>query len=170
MRGLSFSVVAALVVGLGAFAGCSKTVYHSHESHYCSSSDDDDPYWECSRSADLVCINTYDGVYPQPDGKPTKTVPMYLCRMACTPGDKTCQPDEVCCPGMIYGRNYGKTHGCTLPSFCAALAGQPKDAGTTRDTATTADAGSDAGGDAGDAADAGDAGSDVPLNMDATEG
>jgi hypothetical protein len=137
MRWLLLSCVLGSVVG----AGCGKTVYRSYESHYCSSSDDDDPYFECSKSSDLVCIYTYDKSYGQTDGKPDKVVSMWACREACDPAVKNpcVNAEEVCCPGMIFGRNYGKDHACVMRDFCDAFVGM-KDAGAKPD-ASKPDAG-----------------------------
>jgi hypothetical protein len=153
-------------------AGCEKTVYRSQGGQYCSSTADDDPYYECSRSSDLVCINTYAKSYPQTDNQPDKVVSMWLCNLACDPTVKNpcADPEEVCCPGPIFGKDYGKKNACVLREFCDALLGMPT---TTRD-AGSADAKPDAGGTAdatgGDLApDAGspapDAGSDAPSDL-----
>lgn len=147
------------VVGLVG-AGCEKTIYRSHESQYCSSTDDDDPYYECSRSSDLVCINTYEKSYPQTDNRPDKVVSMWLCREACDPTVKNpCMGEEICCPGAIFGKDYGKKHACVLREFCDSILGTPstpKDAGAKTDTGGAADAGKEVG--AGPAADAAEAG------------
>ena len=123
-----------LLLCLGALLGgaCEKTVYKSHESHFCSNNPDDDPFYECSRSQDLVCINTYRMSYPSTDGKPPVVRDMWLCRIACVPGDMTrgCPTGEVCCPGPITGRDYGAKHACVTPNYCPGLAvGTPTDGG-----------------------------------------
>lgn len=115
---------------------CEKTIYKSHESHFCSHDQNDDPFYECSRSQDLVCINTYRMSYPSADGKPPVVRDMWLCRIACVPGDmeRGCPTGEVCCPGPITGRNYGAAHACVTPNYCPGLAvgggdgGRPMDA------------------------------------------
>ena len=145
-------------------AGCGKTVYKSYDSHYCSSTEDDDPYFECSRSSDLVCINTYAKSYGQNDGKPDKVVQMWACHLACDPAAQNpCNAsDEVCCPGMIYGRNYGKDHACVLREFCDAFAGM-KDAGAKPDAAK-GDAGTSDGATGSDVGGEADAGADAPMD------
>lgn len=110
---------------VGDAGDAGRAIYISHESHYCSSTSDDDPYYECSPSRDLVCISTFSRTFPQTNGPP-KTVDLWLCQMACTPGDGTCAAGEVCCPGPIYGRSYGKTHACAPAEQCDRL---PADAG-----------------------------------------
>lgn len=140
---------ALLIAGVTAVlaAGCNKTVYRAYESQYCSSDDDEDPFRECARSSDLVCINTYKMSYPQSDGRPPVVRDMWLCRLACDPATPTaCRPDEVCCPGPIFGRTYGFTHACVQPSYCASLGSVPRDGGArdaTSDVMTPA-GGSDA--------------------------
>jgi hypothetical protein len=141
-------------------AGCDKTIYRSHESQYCSATEDDEPYYECSRSSDLVCINTYEKSYPQTDNRPDKVVKMWLCREACDPTVKNpCRgADEICCSGEIYGKDYGRKHACVQRELCDSVLGVgPKDAGAKTDTSTKTDVGasSDVGGEAGAAAETG---------------
>jgi hypothetical protein len=152
-------------------AGCDKTVYRSHDAQYCSSTEDDDPYYECSRSSDLICINTYSKTYAQPNNQPDKVVAMWLCHEACDPTVKNpcVDPEEVCCPGAIFGKDYGKKNACVLREFCDALLGMPttKDAGSSD---AKPDAGGTADGPSSDlAADAGapdaDAASDAPSDL-----
>jgi hypothetical protein len=144
-------------------AGCDKTIYRSHESQYCSSTEDDEPYYECSRSSDLVCINTYEKSYPQTDNRPDKVVKMWLCREACDPTVKNpCRgSDEICCSGQIYGKDYGRKHACVQRELCDSMlgVGPPKDAGAKTDTSSPTDTGasSDVAGEAGSAADAAEA-------------
>jgi hypothetical protein len=112
-------------------AGCEKTIYRSHESHYCSSKSNDEPYYECAKGSDLVCITTYTQTFGATATAPAKTVDIWLCRLGCTPGKDECKGDEVCCPGPIFGTNYGKDHACVLASLCPALAVPTnRDAGT----------------------------------------
>ena len=101
--------------------GCGKTVYRSHEAQFCSTNQNDDPFYECSPSNDLVCINTYaEVIQSTSDAGGQQTLPIYLCRLACDPNDpKTrCPNGETCCPGPITGRNYGKMHACVPESRC----------------------------------------------------
>lgn len=107
-----------LLVGGLLGLGCGKTVYRSHEAQFCSTNDDDDPFYECSPSADLVCINTYDElIRTTNDAGTQRTLPIYLCRIACNP-DERCPNGEVCCPGQIVGRNYGRMHACVPATRC----------------------------------------------------
>jgi hypothetical protein len=166
-----FAVFSSCFVGLLA-AGCDKTIYRSHESQYCSSTEDDDPYYECSRSSDLVCINTYEKSYPQTDNRSDKVVAMWLCREACDPTVKNpCRgSDEVCCAGPIYGKDYGKKHACVQRELCDSMLGvtPPKDAGPKTDTSSVTDAGTSdlAGGpgEAGAAADTDAGAADAPQD------
>jgi hypothetical protein len=130
MRGLSL-ILAVGMLGMG----CGKTVYRSHEAQYCSNTEADDPYFECSPSYDLVCINTYAEPVLQPAGAPPKYQEIFLCRLACNPGDLCPDLKDVCCPGIIYGETYGKTHACVPAGRCQTVS--PTDAGTDtrRDTA-----------------------------------
>lgn len=102
-------------------AGCGKTVYQSSEGARCSVSDDDDPYHECHRSTDLVCINTY--AQPFAVNGTAVSQPIWLCRLACDPmqGASACRMGDVCCPGPIHGRTYGLTHACVPPARCEAV-------------------------------------------------
>jgi hypothetical protein len=149
-----------LLVGGLLGMGCGKTVYRSHEGHYCSSTEDDDPFFECSPSYDLVCINTYAEQVRSTGGQPTRFQDIWLCRLACNEGDRCPDAKDRCCPGPIYGKNYGKMHACVPASMCQTV--DPPDAGpdvrrdSATDTATDgpeedgpqpATAGSDAGAD-----------------------
>jgi hypothetical protein len=140
-----------LSVGLVG-AGCGKTVYRSHEGQFCSSTSDDELYYECSKASDLVCINTYSMNYSQPNNQPDKVVPIWLCREACDPTAKNpcINSQEVCCPGTLFGRDYSSKrannpmpHACALREFCDAVAGMtpPKDAGAKPDSANVPDGG-----------------------------
>jgi hypothetical protein len=160
-----------LVLGALLGAGCEKTIYRSHESHYCSSTPDDEPYYECAKGDDLVCITTYQQSYGATASSPAKTIDIWVCRMACTPGNKEdCQTDEVCCPGMIYGTTYGKTHACVAPGLCPALTVPNRDAGGD----AKIDAGKPDGGDGGvpdgGAPDVIEAGADDDAPMDVPQG
>jgi hypothetical protein len=147
-------------------AGCDKTVYRSHEGQFCSSTSDDEPYYECSRASDLVCINTYEKNYIQPNNQPDKVVAMWLCREACDPGAKSpcVVAGEICCPGAIFGKDYPAKrttnpmpYACTPREFCDAVLGMtPVKDGGAKDTATTPDA-ADASADAG--------ASDAPVDI-----
>ena len=120
-----------LAIGSVLAAGCGKTVYRAHESQYCSSVEDDDPYYECARSDDFICITTYSETPMTANGEIAQAQPRWLCRLACTPGVDKCAVDEICCPGTIYGRDYGKKGGCVPNGFCQGQSTKP----------TTADAG-----------------------------
>jgi hypothetical protein len=106
-----------LVGGLLAL-GCGKTVYRSHEAQFCSTDDDDDPFYECSPSSDLICINTYSETVKTSSDAGSQRVPLYLCRLACEPLKDKCPGGEICCPGKIEGKTYGKTGGCVPESRC----------------------------------------------------
>jgi hypothetical protein len=155
--------LAMLVVGGLVGLGCGKTVYRSHEAQFCSIDDNDDPFYECSPSSDLVCINTYS--MQVGSGETARRVPLYLCRLACNPATDKCPGGEICCPGKIEGKTYGKSGGCVPESRCDNIpipdggfdarpdgpGSMPAEAGADRpaDTAPAPDTGeSDAGADA----------------------
>jgi hypothetical protein len=163
---------AAVAVNLAAClmivsAGCNQTT-RQYEGQACSINSSDDPLLVCSPAYDLVCINTYSVVVLNPkeaarwDGG---IRPIFVCRLACDPAMSGCfQPGDVCCPGDIYGKTYGKTGGCVPRSNCHTLgdAGTPDAAGDAPAAAGDGPddvpaAPVDARGDAG----AADAGSDV---------
>jgi hypothetical protein len=164
--------LAMLVIGGLLGPGCGKTVYRSHEAQFCSIKDDDDPFYECSPSSDLVCINTYSMLVGGGDAGQQR-VPLYLCRLACDPGKDKCPGGEICCPGKIEGKTYDKSGGCVPESRCDnplipdggfdgrpdGPGSMPAEAGGDRpaDTADTADA--PATPDTGEA----DAGADAPA-------
>jgi hypothetical protein len=108
-----------LLVGGLLGVGCGKTVYRSHEGHYCSSTANDDPFFECSPSYDLVCINTYAEQVRSTGGQEPRFQDIWLCRLACENADDSC-PDakDRCCKGDIYGRNYGKQRACVPAGLC----------------------------------------------------
>ena len=107
-----------LLVGGLLGLGCGKTVYRSHEAQFCSTDPDDDPFYECSPSSDLVCIQTYSQIVQSTNDSGLTSVPLYLCRLACEPLKDRCPNSEICCPGMISGKTYGKTGGCVPESRC----------------------------------------------------
>jgi hypothetical protein len=107
-----------LLVGGLVGLGCGKTVYRSHEAQFCSIDQDDDPFYECSPSSDLVCINTYSEVVTGSNDAGNRTIEYFLCRLACEPGKDKCPGGEICCPGKIEGKTYGKTGGCVPESRC----------------------------------------------------
>jgi hypothetical protein len=115
--------------------GCGKTVYRSHEGHYCSSTEDDDPFFECSPSYDLVCINTYAEQIQQTGGQPPRFQEIFLCRLACEPGQTCPSATDVCCPGPIHGRTYGKTAACFPAGQCQTVPTTDAGVDTRRDTA-----------------------------------
>jgi hypothetical protein len=142
--------------------GCGKTIYRSHEAQFCSTDDDDDPFYECSPARDLVCINTYAMQFSADGG--SKSLPLYLCRLACTPGD-ICPNGETCCPGPISGRTYGKMHACVPDKFCdnpivpdGGHDGRPDGRTFEAGREMGTEAGSEAGGEAG----SGDGPADAP--------
>jgi hypothetical protein len=160
----------AAVIALGA-AGCGKTVLQSHEGQYCSTDDDEDPQYECSRDRDLVCIHTYNQQIYNPDGGVQKMVPIYLCRDACNPGDRCPNAEDVCCPGRIVGIDYNRSRACVPLRFCEMPPPIPDAAprDTSRETAQPDGPAGDAGAldAAPDAPESIDAGADAGADADA---
>lgn len=146
-----------LLIGGILFGACGKTVFKSHEGQFCSSNPGDDPFYECTRMFDFVCINTYSVPIQGAGPNDMAEQPLWLCRLACN--EKTSCPvaGDVCCQGAIYGFDYGVTSACVPRDQCNSLA--PPDAGPRRE-AGVEDGGQ---GDAG----VGDAGvGDAPTTLD----
>lgn len=134
-------VVMVLALVGAAAAGCTKSRIRAGEGIGCSTDPDDDPYYECSPAADLVCIATHsvqvtnERVARQFDGGIRQ---IYICRLACSPEEGGCrQAGDVCCPGHIVGRNYGKSHACVPERLCQTVPApdggvRPRDAGADR--------------------------------------
>jgi hypothetical protein len=169
------AILMVLCLGLGS--ACDKSIYRSAEGQFCSSTDDDDPYYECLLGMGLVCANTYAKPVLDEKGENLRFQPVWLCRQACAPGGVCFQAGDVCCKTTVFGRSYpDRPYACTPEANCDDLG----DAGTkldakTRDTATDRsgdgadDAPSDAASDdASDAHAAPDAGADAaPAPADA---
>jgi hypothetical protein len=146
-------VLFSLMVVAGV--GCSNSTMRTYESHACSTNQSDNPLLVCSPAYDLVCINTYSVMVTNPkeaakfDGGIRQ---VYVCRLACSTKADCPQAGDVCCPGDIYGKDYGKMAGCVPPSLCGATSSQPDDAsvGTPAEASRPADADAprDAGADA----------------------
>jgi hypothetical protein len=152
------SLALRLVAGLALVAsvgGCGKSTIREYESHACSTNDSDDPFMLCSPSIDLICINTYTVPVTDPNEAkkwPNAQRPVYVCRLACNVATDCFQPGDICCPGRIHGKDYGKMGGCTPRGMCEGLqnadGGAPDDGGTP-DAAVTPDGPPDAGSDRG---------------------
>lgn len=138
MRRRWLEVLAVVLIG----TGCGKATYRSYAGQFCSNTQNDDPHYECSPSADLVCITT-SSTLVRTDGSATSAVPLYLCAIACNPGE-ACASDEVCCPGMIYGKTYGKTGGCVPYTMCQYLPPPTTKTDAGHDGSATGDGGADA--------------------------
>src|SRR4051812_29547017 len=119
---LRFVIVAGVLMFAGA--GCTNSSIRAQEGQACSIHSGDDPLLVCTPAADLVCISTY--TVPVTNAKEAPKYDggirsVYVCRLACaTDGDCARNPGEICCPGSIYGKDYGKTAGCVMASLCNA--------------------------------------------------
>jgi hypothetical protein len=180
LRLLTLSVTFALA-GLGGLLGpgCGKTVYRSHEAQYCSTDDNEDPFYECSPAFNLVCATTHsEALQNTPDGGQRVFVDRYTCRLACDPGDRCPVGTDICCPAKnIVGRDYGKNSVCVPEPMCQTIT--PGDGGVDArpDRFSTIDSPGEAGtgdvpapGDAADAASGAEAGVDAAAPVDAGDG
>jgi hypothetical protein len=142
-------VMMLLCLGLGS--ACDKSVYRSAEGQFCSSSDDDDPSYECLLGMGLVCASTYSMPVLDSTGAQVRFQPIWLCRQACTPGDSCFQAGDVCCKTSVYGRAYAdRPYACAPEDRCD----DKGDAGTKPDARITRDGPADLGDDAENAGDA----------------
>jgi hypothetical protein len=121
--GAAFAVVSAVVgcEGQPAIPGpdasqrdggvADRPVYLGHEGHYCSHTADDDPQFQCTSAYDLICISTYEQI------SPVGRQPIYLCRLACTPGGSRCPAiNDVCCRGSV--PDAGERYACVPSAMC----------------------------------------------------
>jgi hypothetical protein len=122
---------------------CQQARYRSGEGQYCSTNSDEDPHYECLRTHDFVCISTFaipilfDGGQAEHQFRD-----VFLCRLACSPSDSCPAAGDVCCPGMIHGRDYGKSHACVPEERCETI--PPRDGGVRPMADAATDRGSDA--------------------------
>jgi len=110
---------AALILACAPVLGCSKVKVRSYIGGPCSTSSDEDPFYECDPAYDLVCMDNVG------DGK-------YFCRIPCKLDPPTpCEKGDVCCPGEIHGDDLGYERGCTPKLQCPV--GPNYDASTPTD-------------------------------------
>ncbi len=121
-------VLVALTTATGA---CTRARFRSPEGVYCSTNEDDDPYRECQRGIDLICISTHK--QPRITGDP---VAVYLCRTPCALMSNDCPTgNDVCCSGKTYaGGKFGTGNGCVPLTMCEGLSPPPRDAGLPLDS------------------------------------
>lgn len=119
------SVIRCLA-GAALLSSCTNSVIRSQEGHACSTNPDDDPQLVCTPAQDFVCIATYTKVVTNPqeaakfDGGLRS---VYVCRLNCNTTDECPQRGDmdVCCPGHIHGKTYGKMGGCVPLGSCDTL-------------------------------------------------
>jgi hypothetical protein len=146
-------------------SGCGKQERRAHEGVYCSHMSED-PMFVCNPAFDLVCITTNRHINPNTGALGPE---QYLCRLPCSPGD-SCPEQGVCCPGKIYGKDFGgKTHACVPYSFCADPPVIKRDGGSDAPR-TDAGSGTDGGPEAGSDATAADGGDGAAPASDGGEG
>ncbi len=148
---MSRAVTTLLIAVAAACAyACGKSTIRSFDGVACSTDPSEDPQYICSPTRDLVCISTFTVMIMNEreamrwDGG---VRPVYVCRLACSLDEECRQAGEICCPGHIYGKTYGKSRGCALVQDCHAI-----DAGVPEAPARPPDGGArpDGAGDAGD--------------------
>ena len=94
--------------------------YESFEGQYCSRASDEDPQYRCSTAYDLICITTFAQRRPGD----AAAEPIYLCRLACTPGGPACLvASDVCCAGTT--PDGGQRHVCVPRQVCENRDGGP---------------------------------------------
>ena len=122
-----------LLIGGALFAACGKTVFKSHEGQFCSSDEGHDPFYECTRMFDFVCINTYSVAIQGAAANEANTQPVWLCRLACSDNTDCMVTGDVCCQGPIYGLDRGVSAACVPRDRCNSLpppdAAPPREAG-----------------------------------------
>jgi hypothetical protein len=127
------------VIPAGALAmllsACTTSSFRTQEGHACSVNASDDPQLVCTPAQDLICIATYNKLVTNVEEAKKfdgGLRPVYLCRLACNVTADCPQAGDVCCPGHIHGKTYGKMGGCTPPSNCEAESSSgDEDAGAT---------------------------------------
>ncbi len=185
---MRFAIATTIALGLGlAGIGCNHERIRQGESHYCSTDEDEQPYYECSPAFDQVCIATTTQEVLDDQGRVLRVEDRYVCRETCTPETGCKRADDVCCPGKTYKSRFASKYACVPSDSCSATAGDagaPGDAGggrrdAARDGGGAADGGvpgpdgggaADGGGDAAAGADDGGASVDAPADAPATTG
>jgi hypothetical protein len=132
-------------------SACGKSTFRSAQGQFCSSTDDDDPYYECLLGMGLVCASTHSMPVLDDNGNEKSRFPVYLCRSACAPvdGGTGCRvADEICCKATTFGRTYAdRPWACVPAQFCpdAPDAGPKPDARTSPKPDGAGDDAADAG-------------------------
>lgn len=100
---------------------CSKSKIRTYDGQLCSTSSADDPLYVCAPSDDLVCAHTY-GIIVTDEREARKwdggVRPVWVCRMACDPSESCRIAGDICCPAVIHGESYGKSHVCVPTNHC----------------------------------------------------
>lgn len=135
-------VVISLALAAALGAGCGGGSIRAGEGVKCSTDPDEDPQYVCSPAADLVCITTYSVLVtnereaPRYDGGIRQ---VFVCRLACEADEDCRQGGDVCCPGLIVGKNYGKMAACVPSMFCTTRDGGARPDGPPREAAAPAE-------------------------------
>jgi hypothetical protein len=114
----------AVILFLVVVSACSKGQIRSGEGAFCSTDPSDDPQYICDPGIDLICIATHN--VPVTDPKEMRkwdggVRPVFVCRLACDKTEDCPNAGDVCCPGIIQGKSYGKMAACTLETLCPVL-------------------------------------------------
>jgi hypothetical protein len=115
--------------GGGGDASPDAAVIRVQEAQACSTNPAEDPQLVCTSAQDLVCVATYSRNVTDPqeamkfDGGLRQ---VFVCRMPCAATGDCPQPGDVCCPGQIHGKTFGKTAACVPPTSCETM---PPDGG-----------------------------------------
>jgi len=101
-------------------------VVRSQEGQACSTAPGDDPLLVCTTAQDLICISTYGRMVTRPEEQVKYdggVRPVFVCRYPCGTAAECAQPGDVCCPGQIHGKTFGKTAACVPAASCEAVDG-----------------------------------------------
>lgn len=141
MRSLGFGISCCLLslaacangsggTGDGGVGANPDAIIRAQEGHACSTTPDDDPQLVCTTAQDLVCITTYSRAVtdPQQAAKYDGGLrPVFVCRFPCATSADCAQQGDICCPGSIFGKTFGKAAACVPPGSCEAI---PPDGGS----------------------------------------
>jgi hypothetical protein len=100
-------------------------VVRAQEGQACSTRPGDDPQLICSTAQDLICISTFGRSVTDPEEQKKYdggVRPVFVCRFSCGTTAECPQQGDVCCPGQIFGKTFGKTAACVPRGSCETVA------------------------------------------------